>query len=57
MAPLTHRFSNARRLAYGPSVRLPACPLPGWPTALPPIRTPPSSMGRTALPPPLPICV
>lgn len=51
MAPLTRRFSNARRLASRParpSARPPARP-PGRPAALLPIRTPPSSMGGTDL--------
>lgn len=62
MAPLNPRFSNARRLASRPicpSARLPVCPSahpPGRPATLLPIRTPPSSMGGTALPLP-PVCV
>ena len=59
MAPLTPTFSNAQHLASRPvclSIHLPAHP-PGRPAALLPMRTPPSSMGGMALPPPLPVCV
>ena len=59
MAPLTPMFSNARHLASRPvclSIHQPAHP-PGRPAALLLIRTPPSSMGRTTLLLPLPVCV
>lgn len=57
MAPLNPRFSNAQRLTSRPvcpSARLPTV----WPASRSPaIRTPLSSLGRTAPPPPPPVCV